>query len=248
VNLLLLHPDEIDDGGVARLRGRRALHAREVLNASAGDVLVAGVLGGSMGTGEVISTSVDALSVRLTLDRDPPPRSTVDLLVALPRPKVLRRILQASASMGVGTIALVGSWRVEKSYWGSPSLAPDAIREELSLGLEQGRDTIPPVVLVRRLFKPFVEDELDATFPSTHRLLAHPAATSPLEAIAPRAARALLAIGPEGGWTPYEARRLAELGFDDFSLGPRALRVDAALPYAVGQVELWLRARPPRGA
>jgi RsmE family RNA methyltransferase len=148
--------------------------------------------------------------------------------------------------MGVGKIAIVGSWRVEKSYWGSPAVEPAAIREELALGLEQGRDTVMPEVLLRRFFKPFVEDELDATFPGTHRLLAHPTAAAPLDRLPPRSRRVLLAVGPEGGWTPYEARRLVELGFEDFSLGPRALRVDAALPYAIGQVELWLRAAAAR--
>ena len=116
MNLLLLHPDEIAGDGIALLRGRRALHAREVLGVRPGEALVAGVLGGRMGTGTVISSSDDALTVRVALDRDPPPRSPVDLLLALPRPKVLRRVLQAAASMGVGKIALVGSWRVEKSY------------------------------------------------------------------------------------------------------------------------------------
>ncbi|HET7754851.1 MAG TPA: 16S rRNA (uracil(1498)-N(3))-methyltransferase [Anaeromyxobacteraceae bacterium] len=246
MNLLLLRPDEISDDGTALLRGRRAVHAREVLKAHAGDTLVTGVLGGRIGTGTVISSSGDALAVRVSLDRDAPPRSPVDLLLALPRPKVLRRVLQAAASMGIGRIALVGSWRVEKSYWGSPALEPDAIREELALGLEQGRDTVPPDVLVRKLFKPFVEDELDAAFPSTHRLLAHVTATSRLDSVAPPTARVVLAIGPEGGWTPYEARRLVELGFQDFSLGPRALRVDAAVAYAVGQVEHWLRTRLTR--
>lgn len=248
MNLLLLRPEEISPDGVARLRGRRATHAREVLNACAGDTLVAGILGGRVGSAEVIASSSDELTVRVALERDPPPRAPVDLLLALPRPKVLRRVLQAAASMGVGKIALVGSWRVEKSYWSSPALAPDAIAAELALGLEQGRDTIAPEVLVRRFFKPFVEDELDAAFPRTHRLLAHPAAAAPLSAIVPRAPRALLAIGPEGGWTAYEARRLVDLGFEEFSLGPRALRVDAALPYSVGQVELWLRARATAGA
>ena len=248
MNLLLLHPEEIDGAGVARLRGRRAVHAREVLKVSSGATLVAGVLGGKMGAGEVISSDAEALTIRVTLDRDPPPRSPVDLLLALPRPKVLRRVLQAVASMGIGTVAIVGSWRVEKSYWGSPSLDAAAMRAELLLGLEQGRDTILPNVLVRRFFKPFVEDELDTTFPGTHRLLAHPAAAAPLEAATPRGRRAVLAIGPEGGWTAYEARRLVELGFEDFSLGPRALRVDAALAYSVGQVELWLRASAAGGA
>jgi 16S rRNA U1498 N3-methylase RsmE len=158
--------------------------------------------------------------------------------------------------MGVKRIVLAGSWRVEKSYFGSPLLAPERLRQELLLGLEQGRDTILPEVQVRRLFKPLVEDELDALLPAPERLLAHPVDAPPLEAIAPPpfdklrasgaaegagARAATLAIGPEGGFTAYEAGLLQERGFRPFTLGARILRVDAAVPFAVGQVELWLR-------
>src|SRR6266498_5143028 len=118
-----------------------------------------------MGDAEVLAATPDEVVLRPALDQDPPPPSPVSLLLALPRPKILRRVLQAAASMGVKRIVLLGSWRVEKSYFSSPALAPDAIRAELLLGLEQGRDTMLPEVTVRRFFKPFVEDELAGAFP-----------------------------------------------------------------------------------
>jgi RsmE family RNA methyltransferase len=252
VNLVLLEPSELRPDGTARLGGRRAAHAREVLGAAAGDRVLAGVVGGRMGEAEVLAIGEAELVLRPALDRDPPLPSPVALLLALPRPKVLRRVLQGAAAMGVKRIALVGSWRVEKSYFASPLLAEQAIRGELLLGLEQGRDTIVPEVTVHRFFKPFVEDLLDATFPAPARLLADPAGAAPLEAAAAAAGdRATLAVGPEGGWTSYEAGRLRERGFVPFTLGARALRVETAVPYAVGQIELWLRNAaspvPPRG-
>jgi 16S rRNA (uracil1498-N3)-methyltransferase len=240
VNLLLLSPGELAGDGTVRLDGRRATHLREVVKVAPGARVAAGVLGGRMGTAEVLEVS-DAVVARVTLERDPPPRAPFDLVVALPRPKILRKVLQAAASMGVARVVLAGSWRVEKSYWGSPLLTPEALAAELRLGLEQGRDTLAPEVLLRRLFKPFVEDELDLLFPGAQRLLADERATTPLHAIARTAARAVLAVGPEGGFTPYEAGRLAELGFAPFTLGERALRVDVAVPFAAGQVALWAR-------
>lgn len=243
MNLLLLEPSELRSDGTARLDGRRAAHVREVLRAAPGDRVQVGVVGGRLGDAEVLGVEAASLVLRTTLVRDPPPPSPVSLLLALPRPKILRKVLQATASMGVKRLVLVGSFRVERSYFGSPLLAPDALRAELLLGLEQGRDTILPQVVVRRPFKPFVEDELDALFPEPTRLLAHPADGAPLEASRPAGDRAALAIGPEGGWTGYEAERLRGLGFAPFSLGPRVLRVDAAVPFAVGQAELWLRSR-----
>jgi len=242
VNLVLLEPAELRGDGIARLGGRRAAHVSGVLRAVAGDRLQAGVVGGKMGDAEVLAASPDEVVLRPALDRDPPPPSPVSLLLALPRPKILRKVLQAAASMGVKRIVLLGSYRVEKSYFASPVLAPDALRAELLLGLEQGRDTVLPELLVRRFFKPFVEDELDLLFPARTRLLAHPAGAAPLETLAPVEPRATLAVGPEGGWTPYEADELRRRSFQPFTLGARVLRVDAAVPYAVGQAELWLRA------
>ena len=245
MNLLLLEPAELHPDGLVKLVGRRAAHVLGVLRPAPGDSLQIGVLGGRAGTGEVVALDAETVTLRVVLTRDPPRRAPVDLLLALPRPKILRKVLQASAAMGLSRLVLVGSYRVERSYFGSPLLAPDALAAELRLGLEQGRDTIPPEVTVHRYFKPFVEDELDFLFVDALRLLADPAAAEPIEARQPTAARAVLAIGPEGGWTRYEAAALAERGFAPFSLGPRPLRVDQAVPYAVGQVELWLRAPHP---
>lgn len=241
MNLLLLEAGELSAEGTARLTGRRARHVAEVLRASAGDRLQAGVIGGRMGEAEVRSATADELVLATRLDRDPPPPSPVALLLALPRPKILRKVLQAIAAMGVKRLVLLGSYRVEKSYFGSPLLEPGALRAELLLGLEQGRDTALPEVTIRRFFKPFVEDELEALFPERTRLLAHPVEAAPLATLTPAGTGAALAIGPEGGWTPYEAEALRARGFAPFSLGPRVLRVDAAVPFAIGQAELWLR-------
>lgn len=244
MNLVLLEEAELRPDGTARLEGRRAAHLRAVLGATVGARVRVGQVDGPVGEAEVLASDDAAVVLRPHLDAAPPPPSPVALLLALPRPKILRKVLQASAAMGVKRVVLLGSYRVEKSYFASPLLDPAALRGELLLGLEQGRDTRLPEVSVHRYFKPFIEDALDAAFaPGAARLLAHPAADAPLEAIAPpRTGGAVLAIGPEGGWTPYEAEALTVRGFRPWSLGPRPLRVDQAVPYAVGQAELWLRA------
>jgi RsmE family RNA methyltransferase len=219
-----------------------------VLRCQPGDTVAVGLIGGEVGTAEVLGAGEGELVLRASLVRSPPPPSPVTLLLALPRPKILRKVLQAAAAMGVKRLVLLGSWKVEKAYWGSPLLEAEGLRQELLLGLEQGHDTVLPEVVLRRYFKPFVEDELDAMFGAA-RLLLDLAATGPLQAIAPPARGGVtLAIGPEGGWTPYEAGELASRGFAPVSLGPRPLRVDQAVPFAVGQAELWLARRaPPRG-
>jgi len=127
VNLLLLDPSEIQPDGTARLEGRRARHVREVLRAAPGGSVAAGVVGGAMGRAEVLACGDGELVLRPRLDEPPPPPSPVSLLLALPRPKILRKVLQGAASMGVKRIVLVGSWRVERSYFSSPLLEPEAM-------------------------------------------------------------------------------------------------------------------------
>jgi RsmE family RNA methyltransferase len=209
-----------------------------VLRAAAGERLRVGKLGGWMGEGTVLASSEAELRLAVSLTEPPPPRAGVDLLLAVPRPKALKKVLPAAASLGVDRIVLVNAYRVEKSYFDSGVLEPDFVKGLLVLGIEQARDTVLPEVLVRPRFRPFVEDELDAVFgKDTRRLLPHPPASQPLEALAPLGrARAVLAVGPEGGWIPFEANLLEQHGFEPFTLGPRILRVETCVAALLGQV------------
>ncbi|HEY6910403.1 MAG TPA: 16S rRNA (uracil(1498)-N(3))-methyltransferase [Myxococcales bacterium] len=231
MNLLLLREADFREDGTVRLTGRRLAHAREVLRAAAGGKVRVGRLGGLVGTAEVLRLDDSGLVLRPELTEAPPPRPGVDLVLAIPRPKALRRILPAAASLGVDRIVLVNAARVEKSYFDSGVLEPASMEELLVLGLEQARDTTLPQVLVRDRFRPFVEDELDALWPQTTRLVAHPGAASPPERTDQRL---VLGIGPDGGWVQFELDLLQAHGFKVFGLGQRTLRVEVAVPYALG--------------
>ena len=235
MNLLLLAPAEVRDDGTVLLTGRRHEHARAVLRVQAGETLRLGVRGGRCGTGEVLSESAAGLLLRVTLDAEPPPRASVSLVLAMPRPKALRRVIPAVASLGVDRVVLVNAARVEKSYFDSKVLAPAFLDGLVDLGLEQARDTRPPLVEVRDRFRPFVEDELDRWAGASARLVAHP----PARATVPRfdAARPVtLAIGPDGGWVPFEVGLLERSGFAPVSLGARILRVEVAVSYLLGRI------------
>lgn len=244
MNLLLLLPEDFVSEEEVLLTGRRERHAREVLRAAQGDRLRVGRLGGLLGEGEVLAHAEGALRLRVRLDQPPPPRPGVDLLLAIPRPKALKKVLPAAASLGVDRIVLVNAYRVEKSYFDSKVLAPEFVDELLRLGLEQARDTVPPQVLVRERFRPFIEDELDGLFPTGERLLPHPVAGAPMPVAQP--GRVVLAVGPEGGWIPFEVSLLEQHGFVPCSLGPRVLRVETVVPYLLGR--LGERRNGPGGA
>lgn len=240
MNLILLFPDDFAENGTVRLSGRRARHIHEVHRAREGDSLTVGRVDGPIGKGTVLSVGPDEVCLSVVLSEEPPPPSGLDLLLALPRPKVLRRVLQAAASLGARRIVLVNAQRVEKSYFDTPFLETAEIRRNLVLGLEQARDTVLPSVEIRKRFRPFVEDELDSFWPGATcaRLLAHPGtAGGPAGLGAARAGLpAVLAVGPEGGWVPFEVELLVAHGFQPFDLGPRILRVETALPFAFGQI------------
>jgi len=172
--------------------------------------------------------------MEVRLERMPPPGLPLTLVLALPRPKALRRVLRSVSSLGVKKIILLNCSRVEKSFWQSPFLNEAVIRDQLVLGLEQARDTVLPEVLLRPLFKPFVEDELPAIIEGTLPLVAHPAAA----AICPRDARqsVTLAIGPEGGFIPYEIEKFVACGFMPIRLGERILSTETAVPALVARL------------
>jgi RsmE family RNA methyltransferase len=239
VNLILLFPGDFLSRDTVRLEGRRARHVREVLRVEPGDRVVVGAVNGAVGEGSVLSTGPEEVLLAVRLEAEPPPPPGIDLLLAMPRPKVLRRVLQSAASLGAKRVVLVNASRVERSYFDTPFLEPAEVERNLVLGLEQARDTVLPEVLVRQRFRPFVEDELEGLWPlaTRARLVAHPgAADTPPGPGGELQAPAVLAIGPEGGWVPFELELLGAHGFRRFDLGPRILRVETAVPFAFGRI------------
>ena len=227
MNIVLLLPEDMVSDSRARLTGRRFRHIVEVHRVAEGDDLTVGMLGGRTGTGRVIMLKDSAVELDISLDRDPPEPLPITVVLALPRPKVLRRVLRTLTVLGVKRIVLVNAARVEKSYWQSPFLEREEIRRQLVLGLEQARDTLLPEVLLRPRFKPFVEDELPGMARESLALAAHPGSG----AACPRDVRrpVTLAVGPEGGFVPYEIDLLFARGFVAVSLGERVLNVETAV-------------------
>jgi RsmE family RNA methyltransferase len=235
MNLLLLEPADFISDSKVTLGGRRLQHLLEVHRVSEGTSLRAGLVNGQMGEATVLRLTPQAVELAVALDQPPPPALPVTLILAMPRPKMLRRILQTIATMGVKQLYLINSWRVEKSYWQSPWLAPGAVHEQLLLGLEQGCDTQLPRVLTRSRFKPFVEDELPDVVAGSLPLVAHPGGGTPCP-VGPLSSPVTIAIGPEGGFIDYEIDKLCEAGFQPVTLGSRILRVETAIPVILGRL------------
>jgi RsmE family RNA methyltransferase len=241
MNLILLFESDFTGPDRVMLTGRRLAHMLAVHKAKAGDTLRVGIVNGLMGTGTVVSINKTSCEMEVSCtDLRPPAPLPCTLLLALPRPKVLRRLIECVAAMGVKKIYIMETWRVEKSYWKSPFLADNVLREHCILGLEQACDTIMPEILLRQKFKPFVEDEVPAIIKNTLAIVAHPPAERPC----PHDVKGpiTLAIGPEGGFIPFEIDLLKKQGFEEANLGPRVLRVEHVVPAILGRAFMqdWL--------
>lgn len=230
----MLDAREVGDDGIARVRGTRLAHLLEVQRFAGGDRLRVGLVNGRMGSGEVLAIDTVQAEIRVALDREPPEPAPVTLVLALPRPKMLKRILVDATSLGVKQVHFINSYRVDKSFWQSPWLAPSAIADQCRLGLEQSIDTCLPVVSLHHRFRPFAEDVLPALIAGSTALLAHPGAL----ASCPHAVTGpvTLLAGPEGGFIPFEVELLERAGCRPVTLGPRVLRVDTVIPTLLGRI------------
>lgn len=187
MNLVLLRQGDWIDADRVLLRDHRAGHIRAVLKARVGDTLRVGLLGGLCGQGLIEALDPEGARLRVALTDPPPPRHRFDIVLALPRPKMLRRILRQCAEFGIANLHLLQSARVEKSYWQSPLLQPAAL-EEAPLALAQA----PPVP-------------------------------------------AVVMVGPEGGFVPFEIQLAEAVIARRVSLGARTLSVDTALVTVLAQ-------------
>lgn len=234
MNQCLIFPSDIQTDGSARITGRRHQHLLDILRTQTGDKISVGLLNQEMGSGLIISQDAEQTYLQLELKQNPPPATDLTVVLALPRPNMLKRSLQNMAALGIKEIYLVHSRRVEKSFWSSPSLKPEAIEKELVLGLEQAKDTVLPNVYLRQQFKPFVEDELAGLAQGRRALVAHPSKNS--QSLNCNQEPSLVAIGPEGGFIDYEVELMQQAGLKNYSLGPRILRVETAVPVLISKI------------
>jgi RsmE family RNA methyltransferase len=239
MNLILLGPEDFIAADRAYLQERkgdtRARHIREILGADSGARIRVGAIDGLLGSAEVLAIDDAGVELHVALAEAPPPKLPLTLILALPRPKVLRRVLRTVAELGVPELILLNTYKVEKSYWQTPALEAAQVREYFLEGLQQSRDSVLPALRFEKRFKPFVEDRLPTLAAGTTGLGAHPgarAAACPLALDRP----CTLAIGPEGGFTPYEVEKLQEAGLDPIQLGARILRVENALTTLVAKL------------
>ena len=233
MNIVVLDRSDWRDEEHVRLVDRRADHIRAVLRAAVGDSVRVGELNGHLGQGRICAIDADSVVLRVELSQPPPPRHRFDVVLSLPRPKVLRRLFRTVAEYGVANLHLIHSARVEKSYWQSPLLAPDKVHDALLAGMERASDTVVPQVHQYRRFRPFVEDQLKDICAGRPCWIAQMGASLALRDTPP--GDAVVMVGPEGGFVPFELELAQAVLAQPVHLGSRTLSVDTALTTALAQ-------------
>jgi len=214
---------------------KQITHIKEILKSKVGDSLTIGEVGGNIGKATIAQINTNEVLLKdIILDKKPPAKLDVTVVLALPRPKVLRRLIMDMTSLGINRLIIVNSYRSQKSYWQSPLL--ERIDEFVFEGLQQAIDTVPPVIEFKKYFKPFVEDEFPALLGNA--VIAHPyASQSWKNYLDTNTMPKILCIGAEGGWIEYEVDLLCHNGCKAVSLGERILRTESVVNVLLGQ---WL--------
>jgi len=234
MNIVLLEPDQIVNNDAWQIDNPRQLqHLRQHLELNVGDSLKVGIRQELRYLTEVLEISEQRIIVRPIQADTVPEKLPVHLILALPRPKVLRRIIMDAVTVGVERISLIHSYRVDKSYWQTPFL--QQLDDYVTLGLEQAGDTIAPEIQLYKRFKPFVEDILP-TWINAERpaYVAHPYAEQHMPYAIQHGCS--LIIGPEGGFIPYEVELLKKNGCQAMSIGNRILRTETAVSNILGRL------------
>lgn len=239
MNLLLFKSAELLEGRFLDLEGRRAVHLIEVLKLGVGDSVKAACLGEGLCEARVSKVRKNFIQLDVSPRQSVSERNQPDLtlLVALPRPQMLKRVLQVSAQFGVREIVFIGSKKVEKSFFQSKELLPERLEANLLLGLEQSSRYLLPKVRLERSIWSYLAN-LDSQFYG-HKLLAEPGPWGRASSIWDISEKkpVLMAVGPEGGWVESELAGFLKAGFERVSLSQNVLRVDQAVTIFLSQVE-----------
>lgn len=233
MNIVLLDPRQTESELWSITSQRQLEHLKQHVNVQVGDHLKVGIREGQRYLTEIVEVTEQAVKLKPIQIEVVPAKLPVTLILAMPRPKVLRRLIMDSVTLGVEKIILLHSYRVDKSYWQTPFL--QQLDQYVTLGLEQAGDTVAPQIEIYKRFKPFIEDVFPSLITADRpAYVAHPYAESKMPFAIEHACT--IVIGPEGGFIPYEIDLLTKNGCQAFSLGNRIIRTETVISYVLGRL------------
>jgi RsmE family RNA methyltransferase len=230
VNIILFEPGEAELSFLPP-GDPRAGHLLSVLRARAGDSFTAGILNGMKGDMHILRAGEDGVGFRFVPRGPSEPLLPLDLIIGLPRPLVTGRLLKDLAAMGLRSLHFVRTGLCEKSYMSGSLWKNHEYRRHLLEGLQQSGQTLLPDVRLHENFDACLSLFALGPRAAGHgddvlRCVMHPGGAG-LGEVPPRRS-AVLAIGPERGWTPAELEKFTAEGFRVCGMGKRILRTEAA--------------------
>ena len=102
MNLILVRAQELAPGNLVTVGDEHARHILRVLKAGPGATVRVGLLDGPLGTATVVRAEGERVVLGCVFGEERPAPPRVDLLLALPRPKVLARLWSQLAAWGWG--------------------------------------------------------------------------------------------------------------------------------------------------
>ena len=211
----------------------RYTHLRDILKVCPGQELRVGLLNGRSGLATILDINNGHITASITLTQEATPPLPISLVIALPRPQTLKKVLETASTFGVESIHFIRAERTERSYFSSKLLCDENWKKYVHLGLMQGMRTVAPKVFFHENKKAW---SLFETITGV-KLIAHPGAKQTLLNIK-MSHPIILAIGPEGGWTENEVEHFVKNGFQKISLGQTLHRVENAVCAALAQWEI----------
>ena len=231
MNIILF--EEYELGRNLSRRDERTVHLLKVLHKKPGDVFEAGIIGGMKGTGKIEKINFDgSIFVSLQVSEPPGRRLPIRMAVAFVRPIQMRRLLRDLSNIGVSAIDFVGTDLGEKSYRDTKLFSDGGAHAALIEGAVQARDTLIPALTIHETLENWITDRPwettgDKRIPFL-LALDNIRPEGSFFHLGPTSRPAVMAVGPERGWSDRERDLFEQAGFLRLSMGNRALRTETA--------------------
>ena len=224
MNMILF--ESLPEGCLIPASDERAHHILEVLKLKKGDSFRMGLINQSEGDATVTEISEKGIGFSYE-PKSVPTMHPVTLLCAQVRPICMKRILREAVSLGVQRIILCGSDTGEKSYLSSNLYKTGEYKEYLLDGAMQACHAGMSEVLFANTADGAIKMVREHCHGSDLIVLDNVVGSVPLST-ATIGESAVLAIGPERGWSDRERKLFSDAGYRPMLLGSRVLRTETA--------------------
>ena len=228
------------EDGIAIIEGETAQHLGRVLRAREGQLYELSD-GEKVWLGRITKVARDAVEFALEEQLEAHrPTLDVTLLLAIVKFDSFEWAIEKATELGIGTIVPLAAARSDNALLHAAEKRSARWKKILAESSQQSRRLRIPLLNAPTR----TEDAFSNIHDGLKLLLSERPGAPPMRNLlaGQRAAKATIAIGPEGGWTDNELELAAKGGFQQVSLGRLILRTEtavvaalASLNYALGE-------------